>query len=235
MAHRFPSRCSCPVSTLRPIAAVIVAACVLAACSKQVSTALPTSPTDGSAASSESTSPSTATSRATSLTTASAATRGPVRVVLFTHIEDNTPARRARRRPRHAPAISPCAHALIEMGERTRATRFQWTLQPDWKICSRRRGSTKTRRRWRRPAARTSFATCATISASPSIRTRTRAAATTTPTSRYLLDSLGVGGSTVIGGHIWDPSLAAVSGVGSIPRAGARAAAIRRRSGAATS
>ncbi len=132
--------------------------------------------------------------------------RAQVHVVLFTHIEDSTPAgilgtEQCRN------AYSGLRVKLIEMAKRSAAHDLPWVLQPDWKILE---------------AAR--LYEDATMTATTGGKNVFRylhedLSVTIDPHSHenggynysdvaYLLDVLGVGGSTVIGGHIWDPSLA---------------------------
>ena len=128
-----------------------------------------------------------------------------VHVVLFTHIEDNTPggvlgsamsrAAYLRLRPK-----------LIEMAQRAGARHLPWVLQPDWKVLE---------------AARLyeDAATTADTGGKNVFRyLHEDLGVAIDPHSHenggynyvdvaYLLGQLGVGGSTVIGGHIWDPTL----------------------------
>lgn len=129
----------------------------------------------------------------------------PVRVVLFTHIEDNTPA---------GPLGSPESRQqylalrgkLIGMADLARDHAIPWSLQPDWKIL--------------RAALLYEDATLMETTNGKNLfrYLREDLGAVIDPHSHenggynytdvaHLLDSLGVGGSTVIGGHIWDPSL----------------------------
>ena len=175
------------------------------ACRKQVFAALPTSPTDASTTPADSNSLSTATNGATTLTGASAATGGRVRVVLFTHIEDNTPAGVLSSPATRASYLAVRA-ALIEMSERTLRYKIPWTLQPDWKLLE---------------AAR-QYQDAATIGSTGgmnvlqylrghlglAIDTHSHEGSGYNYTDvAYLLEILGVGGSMVIRGYVWDPSL----------------------------
>jgi hypothetical protein len=94
---------------------------------------------------------------------------------------------------------------LIQMATLTRDNSVQWSLQPDWKILE---------------AAllyEDSSTRALTAGVNFLVYLRDSLGAVIDPHSHenggynypdvaYLLDSLGVGGSTVIGGHIWDPS-----------------------------
>lgn len=132
-------------------------------------------------------------------------TPNPVYVVLFTHIEDNTPTGTLGSAQSRA-AYLDWRNDLIAMAELARRTGVPWVLQPDWKFLE----------------AALLFEDSATT-ASTGGRNLLRylkdsLGVIIDPHSHenggynytdvaYLLDQLGVGGSTVIGGHIWDPSL----------------------------
>jgi len=129
----------------------------------------------------------------------------PVHVALFTHIEDNTPA---------GPPGSPQSRQnyllfrsrLIDMANLARNSGVPWSLQPDWKILEAAllyEDSTLTETtndknflRYLKedlgvvidPHSHESFGYNYTDVA-------------------HLIDSLGVGSTTVIGGHVWDPDL----------------------------
>ncbi len=128
-----------------------------------------------------------------------------VHVVLFTHIEDNTPGGTlgsAQSRSSYATLRG----KLLELAARARAQGLSWVLQPDWKILE---------------AARMYEDTTMTSNTAGKNFLRylhDDLGVTIDPHSHenggynyadvaHLLDLLGVGGSTVIGGHIWDPSL----------------------------
>ena len=129
----------------------------------------------------------------------------PIYVVLFTHIEDNTPPGELGT-PTSRSAYEIWRNRLVQMGEMTLRSGVTWSLQPDWKILE---------------AAR--LYEDASMTASTGGITLFRYLSETLnvvidPHSHesggynytdvaYLLDLLSAGGSTVIGGHIWDPSL----------------------------
>lgn len=129
----------------------------------------------------------------------------PVYVVLFTHIEDNTPAGTLGS-PQARTVYLDWRNDLIAMGEAARRNGVPWILQPDWKFLE---------------AARLyedSSVTSTTGGRNLFRYLRDSLGVVIDPHSHenggynytdvaYLLDQLGVGGSTVIGGHIWDPSL----------------------------
>ncbi len=122
-----------------------------------------------------------------------------VHVVLFTHIEDNTPGGLLGSEQSRSSYVALRA-SLIEMAERMAAHDLPWVLQPDWKLLE---------------AARLYETDADNVLR----HLRDELGVTIDPHSHeqggynytdvaHLLELLGVGGSTVIGGHIWDPSLA---------------------------
>ncbi|MCC7537017.1 MAG: hypothetical protein IT379_12425 [Deltaproteobacteria bacterium] len=131
--------------------------------------------------------------------------RGVVHVVLFTHIEDNTPAGML------GSAMSRTAYTrlrarLVEMAELAARYGLPWVLQPDWRFLE----------------AALLYEDAATTADTGGrnlfVHLRDELGVAIDPHSHenggynytdvaYLLERLGVGGSTVIGGHIWDPAL----------------------------
>lgn len=129
----------------------------------------------------------------------------PVYVVVFTHIEDNTPAGVLGSAANRANYLS-LRSALLQMAALTGQYRMRWSLQPDWKIL----------------LAALQYEDATTRSSTGGLNVlrylRDSLKVAIDPHSHegggynytdvaYLLTSLGVGGSTVIGGHIWDPAL----------------------------
>lgn len=129
----------------------------------------------------------------------------PVYSVLFTHIEDNTPAGTipsAQSRQNYLGLRS----RLIDMGHLSQNRGIPWSLQPDWKFL-------------RAALAYEDAAVTATTNNKNLLRYLTEDLGVVIDAHSHenggynytdvahLLDSLGVGGSTVIGGHIWDPNL----------------------------
>lgn len=133
------------------------------------------------------------------------ARRGVVHVVLFTHIEDSTPA---------GDLSSPMARMgyvrlrtqLLAMAELMERHGLRWVLQPDYKYLE----------------AALLYEDAATTMDTGGLNLfvylRDVRGVVVDPHSHenggysypdvaHLLERLGVGGSTVIGGHIWDPSL----------------------------
>ena len=157
-----------------------------ATCSKE-SGSLPTAPTDPFG-----TSDPTLTPR--------------VYVVLFTHIEDNTPAGELGT-PASRSAYASWRTRLIQMGEMAPQSGVPWSLQPDWKILEAARlyedvemtASTGDMNIFRY------LRDILNVVIDP--HSHENGGYNYTDVA-HLLELLGVGGSTVIGGHVWDPSLA---------------------------
>ena len=129
----------------------------------------------------------------------------PVYVVLFTHIEDNTPGG-VLGTPQNKATYLTLRARLISMAETARRYGMTWTLQPDWKFL----------------LAAQLYEDESTTAATGGLNIlrylRETLGVPIDPHSHegggynytdvaYLLETLGVGGSTVIGGHIWDPAL----------------------------
>ena len=133
------------------------------------------------------------------------APKTPVYVVLFTHIEDNTPAGLPGSAAQRASYLALRAR-LIEMGALARRHDVRWSLQPDWSVLL-------------AALQNEDFSVRASTSGLNVLRyLRDSLSVAIDPHSHegsgynytdvaHLLDSLGVGGSTVVGGHIWDPAL----------------------------
>jgi hypothetical protein len=126
-------------------------------------------------------------------------------VVLFTHIEDNTPPGPLGT-PQSRTAYMRLRTRLVEMATLARRYDARWSFQPDWKFL----------------LAVREYDDAATTRATGNVNVlrylRDTLGVTIDPHSHekggynytdvaHLLTTLGVGGSTVIGGHIWDPSL----------------------------
>jgi hypothetical protein len=130
---------------------------------------------------------------------------GLVFVVLFTHIEDNDPPGMLGTQANRDSYLGFRAK-LIEMGKLAKSYNLQWVLQPDWKILE----------------AALLYEDAATMADTGGknflVYLRDELGVAIDPHSHeeggynytdvaHLLDLLGVGGSTVIGGHVWDPAL----------------------------
>ncbi len=129
----------------------------------------------------------------------------PVYVVLFTHIEDSTPAGPLGTEPNRAGYLA-MRRTLLDMAARAQAHDLTWVLQPDWKLLE-------------AALLYEDAATTASTGGKNVLRyLREDLGVVIDPHSHenggynytdvaHLLEQLGVGGSTVIGGHIWDPAL----------------------------
>jgi hypothetical protein len=129
----------------------------------------------------------------------------PVQVVLFTHIEDQTPAGTLGSATNRTNYLA-VRNSLLQMAALARRYQMRWSFEPDWKILL-------------AALQYEDSATTANTAGRNFLRfLRDSLGAAIDPHSHegggynytdvaHLLDSLGVGGSTVIGGHIWDPAL----------------------------
>ncbi|MSO50463.1 MAG: hypothetical protein EXQ49_11305 [Acidobacteria bacterium] len=150
-------------------------------------------------------SPTAPSTTSTTTTGGGTSAAPPVYVVLFTHIEDNTPSGTLDTAANRTLYLT-WRTRLITMAELAQRYGMTWVLQPDWKFLE---------------AARTyeNASVMSTTGGKNIFRyLRDQFDVVIDPHSHenggynytdvaYLLDVLGVGGSTVIGGHIWDPSL----------------------------
>lgn len=150
---------------------------------------------------------STAAPTASTTTTPAPAAVVPpvVYVVLFTHIEDNLPVGTIGTAPNQANYMNMRA-ALVSMAEAVRRNNLKWVLEPDWPFL-------EAARVYETPAV---TATTGGLNILRYLKETMGVAID--PHSHegggynlsdvaYLLDVLGVGGSTVVGGHIWLPGL----------------------------
>lgn len=129
----------------------------------------------------------------------------PVYVVMFTHVEDNTPGGLLGSAQSRQNYLTHRTN-LIAMAALAESSGVQWTLQPDWKLL-------EAALLYEDPALQ------ATTNGKNFLRyLREDRNVVIDPHSHenggynytdvaHLLDSLGVGATTVIGGHVWDPSL----------------------------
>jgi len=129
----------------------------------------------------------------------------PVYVVLFTHIEDNTPVGQLGS-PQSLQHYLLVRGKLIEMGNLAYSYNMPWSLQPDWKILE-------------AALLYEDSAMMETTNGKNVLRYLKEDLGTVIdPHSHehsgynytdvaHLLDMLGVGATTVIGGHVWDPDL----------------------------
>lgn len=136
---------------------------------------------------------------------ARAETSPPVYMVLFTHIEDNAPTGTLGS-PQSRQNYLLYRDRLIGMANLAQSYDVTWSLQPDWKIL-------------RAALLYEDSTVTANTNGKNFLRyLREDLGVVIDPHSHegagynytdvaHLLDSLGVGGSTVIGGHVWDPTL----------------------------
>jgi hypothetical protein len=129
----------------------------------------------------------------------------PVHVVVFTHVEDNTPGG-ILGTPQSRQSYSTVRGNLIAMQGLAESYGVQWTLQPDWKLLeaallyedSTLRATTNGK----------NFLRYLKEDRGVAIDPHSHENGGYNYTDiAHLLDSLGVGSTTVIGGHVWDPSL----------------------------
>jgi hypothetical protein len=131
---------------------------------------------------------------------------GPaVYVVLFTHIEDNTPSG-VIGSPAARTSYLGMRAGLIALAERARASGVAWSLQPDWKFLE--AALVYEDEATRQTTGGVNVLRYLRDSLGVDIDPHSHESGGYNYTDvAYLLEQLGVGGSTVIGGHIWDPSL----------------------------
>ena len=132
-------------------------------------------------------------------------TTPPVQVVLFTHIEDQSPVGVIGTAAARTSYMALRA-SLLQMAQLAGRYKVRWTLQPDWKflLAALQYEDVTTR------------ATTGGLNVLRYLRDSLNVAIDAHSHEGFgynytdvahLLDSLGVGGTLVIGGHIWDPSL----------------------------
>ena len=129
----------------------------------------------------------------------------PVQVVVFTHIEDNSPGGVLGSEVSRNSYLA-LRGSLLQMGALAARYRMRWSLEPDWKFLL-------AALQYETPDVRASTAGLNLLrflrdSVGVAIDPHSHEGGGYNYTDvAHLLDSLGVGGSTVIGGHIWDPAL----------------------------
>ena len=129
----------------------------------------------------------------------------PIQVVLFTHIEDNTPAGLPGSQVHRNNYLTLRAR-LLDLAALMRAYSVRWSLEPDWSFLL-------AALQYEDAGLRSSTAGLNVLrylrdSLGSAIDPHSHEGGGYNYTDvAHLLDSLGVGGSKVIGGHIWDPAL----------------------------
>lgn len=152
-----------------------------------------------------STAGSATSSPSAQVTPTAAAMAPPIYVVLFTHIEDDTPSGALGTETARSNYLL-WRSRLIAMAELASRNNMTWVLQPDWKFLL--------------AAQQYEDATVTASTGGNNVLRylRDSLGVVIDPHSHeaggynytdvaYLLEQLGVGGTTVIGGHVWDPSL----------------------------
>lgn len=134
----------------------------------------------------------------------SASVPPPVHVVLFTHIEDNTPAGTIGT-PTNRMIYLNLRTRLLEVATLARLYDARWSFEPDWKILL---AAQQYERSIDGPStANVNFLVYLRNSLGVAIDPHSHENGGYNYTDiAHLLETLGVGGSTVIGGHIWDPA-----------------------------
>lgn len=192
----FVFRCVARVtSACATLVTALVLAAVLPACHGETATISPTAPS----------SPTTTTPSDPPTSPQPVTLPQPIYVVLFTHIEDNTPGGTLGTPAARTSYLNLRAR-LLEMAALAQSYGLPWSLEPDWKFL----------------LAALQYEDAETMSSTGGVNVfrymRNSLGVAIDPHSHegggynytdvaHLLDLLGVGGSTVIGGHIWDPSL----------------------------
>jgi hypothetical protein len=129
----------------------------------------------------------------------------PVYAVIFTHIEDNTPAGTLGSIQSKQNYLVVRAR-LIEMGQLMKSYDIKWSLEPDWKILL--AALLYEDAAVMQSTGGKNFLKYLKEDLNVAIDPHSHENGGYNYTDvAHLLDSLGVGGSRVIGGHIWDPSL----------------------------
>jgi len=147
----------------------------------------------------------TSPSSSSSSTSSSSGTAQPVYVAVFTHIEDNTPAGTIGADGARTQYLN-LRSRLIEMATLARRYNVKWSLQPDWKYLV--AGQTYEDTAAMASTGGTNVFKYLHDALGVSIDPHSHENGGYNYTDvAYLLTTFGVGGSTVIGGHIWDPTL----------------------------
>jgi len=129
----------------------------------------------------------------------------PIYVVIFTHIEDNTPTGVLGTTEARQNYIL-WRNRLITLGNLFFQYKAKWVLEPDWKFllaALNYEDSTLTSNTNKKNLFRY-LKEDLNVAIDPHSHEKQGFNYTDVA---HLLDSLGVGGSTVIGGHVWDPNL----------------------------
>ncbi len=134
----------------------------------------------------------------------------PVYVVLFTHIEDNTPSSDIGT-PEARQEYIGARNNIVEMARLAKTNSITWVLQPDWKLLLTAL-EYEDAAMMSNTAGKNVFRYLLEDLQVPIDAHSHEKQGYNYADVAHLLDSLGVGGSTVIGGHIWDPDIPQFSG-----------------------
>jgi len=130
---------------------------------------------------------------------------GRVHVVVFTHVEDNTPGGDIPSGPSRMQYLQ-TRQRMLDTADAFRAHGLTWVFQPDWKLllAAQAYEDASTRASTGGKNVLQYLVEDRGVVVDPHSHEKQGYNYTDVA---YLLTQLGVGGSTVIGGHIWDPSL----------------------------
>jgi hypothetical protein len=133
----------------------------------------------------------------------------PIAVVLFTHIEDNTPAA-ALGTTMSRDGYLLMRGRLLQMATLAKSYSMTWVLQPDWKYLVAAQQYEDAATMASTGGKNVFLYLRDTMSVVIDAHAHESGAYNYSDVA-YLLTQLGVGGTTVIGGHIWDPNLSTFS------------------------
>lgn len=139
------------------------------------------------------------------VTPAASTCRPPIYTVFFTHIEDSTPAGTLGTAAARSNYLV-WRDRLIQMAQLARRYNMTWVLQPDWKFLEAARLYEDSATMASTGGVNVLRYVRDTLGAVIDAHSHESGGYNYTDVA-YLLDLLGVGGSTVIGGHIWNPAL----------------------------
>ena len=139
------------------------------------------------------------------VTPALSACRPPIYTVVFTHIEDNTPLGTLGTTTARTNYLL-WRDRVIQMAQLARRYNMTWVLQPDWKFLEAARLYEDTATMASTGGLNLLRYVRDTLGTVIDAHSHENGGYNYTDVA-YLLDRLGVGGNTVIGGHIWDPTL----------------------------
>jgi len=142
---------------------------------------------------------------ATTPSTTSAAQAQPISVVLFTHIEDNTPVGTLGTDTARTNYLL-WRDRLVQMAALAKRYDMIWVLQPDWKILVAAQQYEDTSAMASTGGKNVLRYLHDNLGVVIDAHAHESGGYNYTDVA-YLLTQIGVGGTTVIGGHVWDPTL----------------------------